>query len=104
MSELTGNVYLIACSEPLSVKVGYTKGDPRFRLRQLQTGCPTKLVLLGWFPGDLEDEKSLHDDLAEHRLTGEWFAVNEGSSPALVGPINLLRVNNLLCGYHPEAV
>lgn len=104
MSELTGNVYLIACGEPLSVKVGYTKGDPRFRLRQLQTGCPTKLVLLGWFPGSIEEERALHADLAPHRLTGEWFAVNEASSPALAGPITILRINNRLCGYEPEAV
>lgn len=93
-----GNIYLIACSNPLSVKIGFTRGDPRFRLRSLQTGCPTRLVLLGWFPGTIEDEQEWHRELADHRLSGEWFSA---SAPALAGPITLLRINNLLTGYEP---
>lgn len=92
-------MYLIACEAPLSVKIGFTRGDPRFRLRQLQTGCPSKLVLLGWFPGSVEEERELHIELSSHRLSGEWFAVDEASSERLVAPLTLARINNSLVGY-----
>ncbi|TKD50204.1 GIY-YIG nuclease family protein [Sphingomonas baiyangensis] len=104
MSEPSGYIYLIACNSPLSVKIGYTRKDPRIRLQQLQTGCPSRLVLLGWFPGDRADELAYHAELAEHRLTGEWFAVNERSSPKLVNPLTIMRINNRVYGYEPEPV
>lgn len=43
------------------------------RLRELQTGCPGKLHLLGYGLGDREEEQELHKTLAFARERGEWF-------------------------------
>lgn len=42
------------------------------RLRALATGSAEPLVLLGVIDGD--HERTMHEQLAEHRLEGEWFS------------------------------
>jgi hypothetical protein len=54
-------------------KVGFTKSNPRHRLRQLQTSNPFKLRLIKIFPGTLDDEKRVHTYLNNTRGMGEWF-------------------------------
>jgi T5orf172 domain. len=100
--ELDGWIYLIACEQPLSLKIGFTTKHPRTRLKQLQTGNPNKLKLIGWFPGSLQSERDIHDSLAEFRLHGEWFSLTPEANEALRGPVTLARINNTLCGYDPE--
>lgn len=100
--ELDGWIYLIACEQPLSVKIGFTTKHPRARLKQLQTGNPNKLKLIGWFPGSLQAEREIHESMAEFRLQGEWFKLVPEASAALEGPCTLARINNVLCGYDPE--
>ena len=73
MSE--GKVYFISCSDPWAVKIGFTCKEPESRLRQLQTGCPSQLTLLGWYPAGRDEERRLHDMLEPFRLSGEWFAI-----------------------------
>lgn len=99
-----GNVYLIARREPLSIKIGYTAKDPRDRLRRLQTGSPTELVLLGWCPGDLAWEKRLHQNMDRWRMAGEWFRVEKTDewAEAFRGIITIIRINNHLTGYRQE--
>ncbi len=101
MSDI-GSIYLIACEYPFSVKIGYTRRDPQARLQQLQTGSPNKLCLLGWFPGDIKDEKELHTKFAEHRLAGEWFHICLDNQDEFADIFNVIRVNNLLVGYDPS--
>lgn len=98
-----GWIYLIACRDPLSVKIGFTTKDPRARLKQLQTGSPTTLVLMGWYPGTENDERDLHSKLSAFRLTGEWFRVDERSNELLRAPCTAAQINNALCGYNPMA-
>lgn len=54
--------------------------DPERRLRQLQTGFPTRLAVHHREVVKHEDarslEKLLHRDIGHHRLTGEWFALS----------------------------
>jgi hypothetical protein len=100
--DLDGWIYLIACEHPLSVKIGFTTKHPRARLKQLQTGNPNKLKLIGWFPGSLQTERDIHDSMAEFRLHGEWFKLVPEANAALEGPCTLARINNMLCGYDPE--
>jgi hypothetical protein len=97
--ELDGWIYIIGCAEPLSYKVGFTTKDPRKRVKQLQTGCPVPLKLLGWYPGSLRQERELHEQLAEFRLTGEWFRLDERASEILRGPFTCMFINNALTGW-----
>lgn len=98
---MKGAVYIIACPEPKSIKVGYTARNPLHRLAQLQTGCPSKLVMVGWYPGSRDDEKALHREMKHARITGEWFRLDETVSDALRGPITLIKINNSLTGHAP---
>jgi hypothetical protein len=71
----TGSVYFITVGDPYGthVKIGFTRGDPRQRLKDLQTGCPFRLSLLGSVPGCMTMEAELHGVLDEYRVSGEWF-------------------------------
>lgn len=99
--ELDGWIYFIRCDEPLSIKIGYTSKDPRKRLKQLQTGCPATLVLLGWYPGSLRQEQELHMQMAKFRLSGEWFRLDEAANDILRLPVQYMQINNTLTGYEP---
>jgi hypothetical protein len=72
--QATGFVYFIAAGDPIQhVKVGYTGGDPRKRLKALQTANPHKLTILGFVLGNEDYERELHDVMRDYRLAGEWF-------------------------------
>lgn len=94
-----GNIYLIACAEPMAVKIGFTRGDPRARLKQLQVGCPAQLVLIGWAPGDMQDEREYHAKLAPFRISGEWFLLVPEANDALRGIVTIIQINNRLTSY-----
>lgn len=66
-------VYFIRRGEDGPIKIGVA-ADPFTRLRDLQTGCPERFRLLAAWPGDLQNERSIHRSLARHRIEGEWFA------------------------------
>lgn len=70
----TGDVmiYFIQDSETGHIKIGHA-ADPERRLKQLQTGCPGKLILLCTVSGSKDDEAKIHKKFAHHRLRGEWF-------------------------------
>jgi hypothetical protein len=65
------------------VKIGYTVGHPNGRLAGLQTGCPFKLAVYGFTPGDFSLERALHETFASLRQHGEWFDM-EGKLLSLV--------------------
>ena len=63
---------------PMRIKIGYSK-DVQRRLRQMQTGNPDRLALMGEIRTRGEDqdrslEASLHKRFSQQRLEhGEWF-------------------------------
>ena len=66
-------VYLLACEELgqwSKCKIGLSK-DPEKRVRQLQTGNPDRIVLVGQVPGGRKLEKAFHDMVDPFRLEGE---------------------------------
>ncbi|MBB6424968.1 GIY-YIG nuclease family protein [Sphingopyxis sp. JAI128] len=70
-----GFVYFayIGANQPVYLKIGFSKYDPRKRLKNLQTGCPFPIKMLGFVFGRMAQEAELHDVLSEYRVQGEWF-------------------------------
>lgn len=67
-----GLVYLIQGERRAPVKVGHATNVKR-RLRELQTGNHVQLHVLDVIPGSKEAERAVHEQLAPHRVLGEWF-------------------------------
>lgn len=66
-------IYFIQDAAAHLIKIGYTEGDSEGRLKALQTGNPSGLVLLATVPGDKAEERRLHELFAHARDRGEWF-------------------------------
>lgn len=77
--DATGFVYFITIGEPYPthVKVGYTRKNPFGRMRDLQTGCPFKMAMLGFAFGNQQMESELHDVFSHYRKEGEWFEFSD---------------------------
>jgi hypothetical protein len=67
-------IYFVSNGE--SVKIGYTGGDAKSRIRALQTGNPASLQLLAFKKDwDKPKEAELHSMFAKFRQSGEWFSL-----------------------------
>lgn len=66
-------IYFARSSQSRRIKIGFTAGEPKGRLAELQTGCPGELHLLAVRPGTAADEKALHAMFSAARVQGEWF-------------------------------
>ncbi len=66
-----GTVYVVAAGD--FVKIGFTEGSLKRRLRALQNAQPVKLVVLAEIKATMRDEKALHVRFAAQRAEGEWF-------------------------------
>jgi hypothetical protein len=65
-------IYFLKDTVTQAIKIGYSK-KPRQRVADLQTGNPSKLILLGTVTGTEADEGEYHVRFAQLRLEGEWF-------------------------------
>ena len=65
-------LYFIQQGSNGPIKIGVSS-DPIFRMRQLQTGNPYRLRLLGIIEDPLAPEDEWHDAFRDDRLVGEWF-------------------------------
>jgi hypothetical protein len=86
-------IYLVLAAELGRVKIGHA-ADPYRRLQFLQTGCPTKLELIGVTDGDNSVERALHQRFADDHVHGEWFkfsAAIEAYAGTLAKPIKCGR-------------
>ena len=66
-------IYFIRKGIDGPIKIGFTSSLAEKRMAQLQTGHHEKLHLLGTIPGLISDEKSLHKELVNYHIHGEWF-------------------------------
>ena len=66
-------IYFIRKGVDGPIKIGFTSSHAEKRMAQLQTGHHEKLHLLGTIPGSISDEKSLHKELVNYHIHGEWF-------------------------------
>ena len=55
------------------IKIGYTSSGLLERKKQMQTGNPHGLVIIGTVKGTMDHELKIHNTLADYRATGEWF-------------------------------
>lgn len=76
------SVYYVHAPELGLVKIGHA-GNVHKRLTMLQTGSPTRLVLLAVEPGGEKLERERHAQFEQLRARGEWFRF-EGDLKALV--------------------
>jgi hypothetical protein len=81
--EPTRSIYVIGTGRDGVVKIGIAR-DPGARLRELQTGNPQPLRLLGLIPGDGKLERRLHEHFATRCIAGEWFDFGEFDAVAAV--------------------
>jgi hypothetical protein len=70
-------IYYIACTATQRLKIGYTRGEPEVRLKQLQTGSAAELRLIACHDGTQDDERCIHSLLAAYRIRGEWFEASD---------------------------
>lgn len=71
-------IYVIGpASTPRRVKIGYTRHPVKRRLKQLQSGHPEPLTVVGVMHGEPADERRLHEKYGAFRLSGEWFDLSD---------------------------
>jgi hypothetical protein len=88
-------VYFLKSSE--FIKIGYA-ADFEARLRELQTGNPVELELLGLLPGPRSLEYTIHAAFRDERERGEWFRL-EGRLAQFLTSLKLIYESRSL--FHP---
>lgn len=77
-----GFVYFIRAGRTANVKIGYAT-DPYKRVDGMQTGNPHPLYLIGYIPGDMNDEFEWHTRWRAMHVRGEWFQLKQGLRDAI---------------------
>lgn len=70
-----GFVYFIRAGRTATIKIGWAL-DPDKRLDAMQTGCPHKLLLIGFIPGGRAIEQEWHREWKHLRINREWFRLD----------------------------
>lgn len=70
-------IYVIAAKGTDLVKIGFTEGSVKYRLKSLQTGSSHELEVLVSFPGTKTEETRLHKRFASFSRAGEWFSYSD---------------------------
>jgi hypothetical protein len=78
-------VYFIQRGANGPIKIGTTSGRLRTRLKEIQTGSPEPLYLIGHVRGL---EKDVHVRFRRHLISGEWFEPHEDI-------VDFVRLNKL---------
>lgn len=70
-----GNIYFLQAEVVGHIKIGVTESKNAQRLKDLQTGSPLRLHLVGYLKGNhpIQIEHRLHTSFQSARLHGEWF-------------------------------
>ncbi len=75
-------IYFIQNENTKAIKIGYSI-DVQKRLAQLQTAVAERLILIGQIPGEITDERDLHERFRDHHVRGEWFDGTKGLAEEL---------------------
>lgn len=95
---MTGFVYAIGDGRG-HVKIGWS-ADPKDRLRQMQTGSPDQMTLLGTVEWPQWRELETHRKLSNWRIRGEWFRL-EGAVADFIARLTPPLVEAIPEGAHP---
>lgn len=77
-------VYIVQASWGGPIKIGTARrGRVTKRLKEIQTGNPSHLVVRKIMPGGWLRERALHSEFAHLRLRGEWFECTDEIRNAL---------------------
>jgi excisionase family DNA binding protein len=66
-------IYFIQAGDAGPIKIGYTLNSVANRLAGIQTGNHEELRIIGVMPGGRATEAEIHEQIAQHRIRGEWF-------------------------------
>jgi len=68
-------VYLLKTRDLDEYKIGFTKGNVKKRIKNLQTGCPSEIIIVDSFESKYATkiESTLHFMWDRFRVNGEWF-------------------------------
>lgn len=97
------SIYLIRIGTSDHIKIGISV-DVHARLRTLQTSTPYPLSLIEHFvvTNAYDVEQSLHNQYADKRLSGEWFALSRTDIDAIKNMLQKIRVTHEGAPYaHP---
>lgn len=79
LDEIGPVVYVFRAGDTNRYKIGRAT-NVEARKKQLQTGCPDLLELVGIIEGDaVRIESEFHKRFAEQRISGEWFEFDDPS-------------------------
>jgi len=87
-----GFVYFIY--DKSNIKIGFTKNIKK-RIKELQTSNSNKLVLLGYFIGDMNKEQELHNQFKNYQILNEWFRPDQ----KLIDYINENNIMDVYLGW-----
>lgn len=83
----------------VNVKIGYSK-NPMKRLKQLSTSSPVNLLLLGYFQGNMQDEKNTHLKFSKDKVNLEWFNLSHD----LLDYINDVNLLDVYCDFDEQGI
>lgn len=74
-----GIVYLICDVEKNLYKIGVTTGSIENRMKKLQTGNGTELLLVNYYECDypFKIEKMMHNHFSNKKVLNEWFNLTD---------------------------
>lgn len=75
-AEENGFTYFIFDEDRRVIKIGFS-ASPRGRLKELQTGNPTRLRIAATIWGSKRIEMQMHDRFSKDRISGEWFSLSD---------------------------
>jgi hypothetical protein len=92
-----GYVYLISAVETKYFKIGISEESVVKRLKQLQTGCPFKLLCVyhAYVANMFQTEKELHKIFSASRRIGEWFSLTTEDVQECITLMRLMEIDKI---------
>lgn len=81
-----GCIYFVQVGDDGPIKIGYST-NPARRLAALQASHPEVLHLIGLTQGSQLEEDRLHEQLAQWRIRGEWYAATAAVLAEIAEPL-----------------
>ena len=99
-----GYIYLIKCETDSQYKIGVSK-SPQRRLKQIQTGNPSKVSLITTYQSEIayKIEKVLQRRFSHLKKEGEWFDLSIKDETSFLNQCSTIESNIMLLKSHDNA-